>query len=78
MTATERGLPVSGTENPLGPGCPDGRIDPQVLHGPADVAGVVLERELGRVHTDHHEPVARVLSGPGAEVGKLRSQLMQE
>ena len=26
MTATERGLPASVTENPLGPGCPDGRL----------------------------------------------------
>ena len=26
MTVTERGLPASGTENPLGPGCPDGRV----------------------------------------------------
>ena len=26
MTATERGLPASVTENPPGPGCPDGRV----------------------------------------------------
>ena len=26
MTATERGLPASITENPLGAGCPDGRL----------------------------------------------------
>jgi hypothetical protein len=26
MTATERGLSASVTENPLGPGCPDGRL----------------------------------------------------
>ena len=26
MTAIERGLPASVTENPLGPGCPDGRV----------------------------------------------------
>ena len=26
MPATERGLPASVTENPLGPGCPDGRL----------------------------------------------------
>jgi hypothetical protein len=26
MTATERGLPTSVTENPPGPGCPDGRV----------------------------------------------------
>ncbi len=26
MTATEPGLPASFTENPLGPGCPDGRL----------------------------------------------------
>jgi hypothetical protein len=26
MTATERGLPASVTDNPLGPGCTDGRL----------------------------------------------------
>ena len=30
---------------------PDRVVDPRVLHGPADVPGVVLEGKLGGVHT---------------------------
>ena len=45
--------------------------DPQVPHGPADVVNVVLERELRCVRADHHQPLAGVFPGPGAEVGKL-------
>jgi hypothetical protein len=32
--------------------------DLHVLHGPADVTGAPLERELGCVDADHHQPVA--------------------
>ena len=32
-------------------------VDPHLLHGPADVVEVVLERELGRVHADHDQAV---------------------
>jgi hypothetical protein len=31
----------------------------------------VLERELGRVHANHHQPVAGIFLGPGADIGKL-------
>jgi hypothetical protein len=46
-------------------------VDPHVLHGPADVVHVVLERELGRVHADDHQSLGGVFPGPGADVGKL-------
>jgi len=37
--------------------------DPDVLHGPADVTGVCLEREVGCVHADRHvEYRTRVMS----------------
>ena len=36
----------------------------------ADVAGVALERELGRLDADDHEPLAPVLRVPGLEVGE--------
>src|SRR5215813_2460138 len=45
--------------------------DPHVLHGAADVIGVSLECELGCVDADHDQALARVLPGPGADVGKL-------
>ena len=46
-------------------------FDPHVPHSSADVLDVALERELGGVHTDDHEPLARILLVPGAKVGKL-------
>jgi hypothetical protein len=46
-------------------------IDPHLLHGPADVVDVMLERELGCVHADYHQSLAGVLPGPRAEIGKL-------
>jgi hypothetical protein len=46
-------------------------VDPHLLQGPADVVRVVLERELGCVHADHHQPLTGVLRGPGADVGQL-------
>ena len=45
-------------------------VDPHVLHGPADVVEVFLERELRRVHADHHQSLILVLLGPRADVGK--------
>ena len=36
----------------------------------ADVAGVALEGELGRLDADDHEPLAAVLRVPGLEVGE--------
>src|ERR1700734_1115923 len=45
--------------------------DPQGLGGLADVAGDVLEPELGRVHADHDQPVVSVFRGPGPDVGEL-------
>src|ERR1700712_5027666 len=55
----------------------DGVTNPHVLDGPADVISVVLERELGRVDADHHQPAAGVFPGPGADIGSWRIQLMQ-
>jgi hypothetical protein len=49
----------------------DGVTNPHLLDGPADVISVVLERELGRVDADHHQPAADVFPGPGADIGKL-------
>jgi hypothetical protein len=45
-------------------------IDPHLLHGPADVVHVLLERELRRVDADHHQASILVLRGPGADVGE--------
>ena len=45
--------------------------DTHVLHGPADVVHVALERELRRVHADHHQPLAGILPGPGAQIREL-------
>jgi hypothetical protein len=39
------------------------------LHGTTNVVGVVLERELGRVHADDDEPLIPVFLGPGAHIG---------
>src|SRR5215211_5160469 len=41
-----------------------------VLRGPANIVDVPLERELGRVDADHHQPALLVLLGPGADVGE--------
>src|SRR5947209_11095608 len=49
-------------------------VDPHLAYGPADVVRVTFEPELGRVHADHDQPVAGVLSGPGTQVGELRSE----
>jgi hypothetical protein len=38
---------------------------------------VVLDVELGGVDADEYQAVVLVLVGPGAEVGRVRSQLMQ-
>jgi hypothetical protein len=46
-------------------------VDLQLLDGPADVTGIVLERELGCVDADHHESLAGVFPGPGPQVGEL-------
>ena len=43
-------------------------VDPESLHGGADVRGDVLEGELRRVDADDHEPVAVVVAVPGLEV----------
>src|SRR3954452_1329167 len=45
-------------------------LDGHLPRGAADVVEVPLERELGRVHPDHHEPLIPVLPGPGADVGQ--------
>ena len=39
------------------------------LHGAADVLDIFLERELGRVHPEHHQALVLVLRGPRADVG---------
>jgi len=44
--------------------------DPHVLHGTTDVIGVFLERELGCMDSDHHQPLVRVFTGPGADIRK--------
>ena len=46
-------------------------VNPHVPHGAADITGVVLEAELGRVHADHDQPAADVFPGPGADIGQL-------
>src|SRR5437763_11598440 len=45
-------------------------IDSHVLRGPANVLDVLLERELGRVHADHHESRILVFLGPRADIRK--------
>ena len=48
-------------------------MDPEPLDGRGDVRRDVLERELGRVDADDHQPVLAVGRVPGLEVGQ-RSQ----
>src|SRR5262249_43022352 len=44
-------------------------VDAHVLHGPADVARVLFERELRRVDADHHQALIAIFLVPGADVG---------
>ena len=45
-------------------------VDPHVLRGAAHVVDVVLERELWRVHADHHQSLVFVFLAPRADVRK--------
>ncbi len=71
MTTAERGLPASVTENPFGPGCPDGRVlalrclgIPQVITR----APVSRRRELARRLAAF---CARIRPGNTAELASL-------
>ena len=44
-------------------------IDPHLLHGPANVVDVLLERELRRMDADHHQSLILVFLGPRADIG---------
>ena len=48
----------------------DGIVDAHALGGAAHVIDVVLERKLGSVHADHHQPLILVFLGPGANIGQ--------
>ena len=48
----------------------DREADPQVIDSATHVVDVPLEVELGSVHADDRQPVARVSLDPGADVGK--------
>jgi hypothetical protein len=43
-------------------------LDRHLLRSLAHVVGVLLERELGRVNADHHQPVLLVLLRPRPDV----------
>jgi hypothetical protein len=44
--------------------------NPHVFDCPPDVVQIMLERELGRMHADHHQPLILVFIGPCANVRK--------
>ena len=74
----ERRAVVVAERGPHGVLAVDGHgiVDPALLDHRADAVDVPLERELGRVHADHHEPVLTVLP-PTPDIRGRRSQLMQ-
>ena len=43
--------------------------DAEILDRFADIGGVALEREFGRVDADHHQAVLGILLVPGPDVG---------
>src|SRR6266478_2523914 len=53
----------------------DGVVDPHVLRRLANVIGVFLEFELGRMHAYHHQSLGLVLLGPRADIGKRASPI---
>jgi hypothetical protein len=78
MTATERGLPASVTENPPGPGCPDGRVlalrclgIPQVITRAPVSRRRVLTRRLAAF-------CARIRPGNTAELASLVLHMGEE
>ena len=78
MTATERGLPASGTGNPPGPGCPDGRVlalrclgIPQVITRAPVSRRRALARKLAAF-------CARIRPGNTAELASLVLYLGEE
>ena len=52
-------------------------VDLHVFHGPANVGDVLFEFEFRRMDADHHQSLVLVFLGPGADIRKLRRQLMQ-
>src|SRR5690349_11863740 len=46
----------------------DGILDTEHLERRPDVVDVLLEREFGRMHADHHQPLILVLLGPRANI----------
>src|SRR6478672_8727665 len=46
----------------------DGEAQIKVVRGALDVADVALERKLGRMHADHHQPFDSVPFGPRSHV----------
>ena len=78
MTATERGLPTSVTENPPGPGCPDGRVlalrclgIPQVITRAPVTRRRALTRRLAAF-------CARIRPGNTAELASLVLHMGEE